>query len=73
MSETEKIISENFPLIDQEVQDYVLSVLKDHDDFHDGEEVYESIGEMLLSVTNGTKTEQQVKDICFELLFSVKG
>lgn len=73
MSQTEKILRENFPLIDDEVQNYVLSVLKDHEEFVNGEDVYESIGEMLLSVTDGNKTEQQVRDVCFDLLYSVKG
>ncbi|XP_074599540.1 ATP-binding cassette sub-family F member 3 isoform X2 [Brevipalpus obovatus] len=70
---TETIIKDNFPLIDQEVHDYVVNVLQDgQEEFQDADEVYEILGEMLMDVSDRAKNEKEIKIICSKLLQSVK-
>ena len=49
--------------------DYVSSVLENgKSDFESHHDVYESVGEILLNVSNGEKTEQDVLQICQQIL-----
>lgn len=63
-----EIINRNFPCIESTIFDYVSSVLKNgKEDFDSLEEVYESVGEILLDISDGQKSEEDVKRICEEL------
>lgn len=72
MSKTEDIINLNFPLIDQDVYSYIFNVLKEgKNEFQDREDIFECLGEVFLDVTNGVKKEDEIKDICDQLLQSL--
>lgn len=58
------IIQKNFPSIDSDIFTYLQSVLDNgKDDFESMEEVFESVGEILLDVSEG-KDEQDIRNIC---------
>lgn len=62
------IINSNFPSIESTIFDYVSSVLKNgKEDFDSLDEVYESVGEILLDISDGQKSEEDIKLICEEL------
>ena len=62
------IINSNFPSIESTIFDYVSSVLKNgKEDFDSLDEVYESVGEILLDISDGKKSEDDIKDICEQL------
>lgn len=62
------IINSNFPSIESTIFDYVSSVLKNgKEDFDSLDEVYESVGEILLDISDGRKSEEDIKIICEEL------
>ncbi|XP_015792989.1 ATP-binding cassette sub-family F member 3 [Tetranychus urticae] len=72
MSKTEDIINLNFPLIDEDVSSYIFNVLKEgKNEFHDREDIFECLGEVFMDVTNGVKKEDEIKDICDQLLQSL--
>ncbi|XP_019881799.1 ATP-binding cassette sub-family F member 3 [Aethina tumida] len=65
-------IKNAFPHIDDDLKQYVEGVLQNGaDDFEDSEEVYEAIGEVLQEVSND-KTEDDIRNICNELLHILK-
>lgn len=73
MSKTNEIINTNFPLIDQNVYNYIVGVLKEgKSEFQDREDIFECLGEVFLDVTNGTRNEDEIKDVCHQLLESLK-
>lgn len=62
------IINSNFPSIESTIFDYVSSVLNNgKEDFESLDEVYESVGEILLDISDGKKSEDDIKTICEEL------
>ncbi|XP_012266107.1 ATP-binding cassette sub-family F member 3 isoform X1 [Athalia rosae] len=65
-------IRKEFPTIDDDLYQYVEGILdSSRDDFEDGEEVYEAIGEVLHEVAD--KPEKEVRKICKRLLAILKG
>ncbi|XP_011300304.1 ATP-binding cassette sub-family F member 3 isoform X1 [Fopius arisanus] len=65
-------IRSQFPSIDDELYHYVEGILdSSKDDFEDGEEVYEAIGQVLHEVAD--KPEKEVRQICETLLAMLKG
>ena len=65
-------IRSQFPTIDDDLYQYVEGILdSSKDDFEDGDEVYEAIGEVLHEVAE--KPENEVRQICMKLLEMLKG
>lgn len=65
-------IRSQFPTIDDDLYQYVEGILdSSKDDFEDGDEVYEAIGEVLHEVAE--KPENEVRRICEKLLEMLKG
>ncbi|OAD60068.1 ATP-binding cassette sub-family F member 3 [Eufriesea mexicana] len=65
-------IRSQFPTIDDDLYQYVEGILdSSKDDFEDGDEVYEAIGEVLHEVAE--KPENEVRQICVKLLEMLKG
>ncbi|XP_012282805.1 ATP-binding cassette sub-family F member 3 [Orussus abietinus] len=65
-------IRSQFPSIDDDLYQYVEGILdSSKDDFEDGDEVYEAIGEVLHEVAD--KPEIEVRRICRKLLEILKG
>ncbi|EFN80092.1 ATP-binding cassette sub-family F member 3 isoform X1 [Harpegnathos saltator] len=65
-------IRSQFPTIDDDLYQYVEGILdSSKDDFEDGDEVYEAIGEVLHEVAD--KPEIEVRQICVKLLELLKG
>ncbi|XP_034949358.1 ATP-binding cassette sub-family F member 3-like [Chelonus insularis] len=72
MAECSEYIRSQFPTIDDDLYHYVEGILdSSKDDFEDGEEVYEAIGQVLHEVSE--KSENEVRDICSKLLTILKG
>jgi len=62
-----KFLSDCFPTIDQEISDYVNSVLEDGvDEFETPEDLYEAIG-VMLQQSDESKSEEDMKEICERL------
>jgi len=73
MSELEEIIHVNFPAIDNNIYNYIYSILEDgRDDFQVKEDIFECLGEVFINITEGSKKEEEIKDICQQLLLSLK-
>lgn len=67
MTNFSEFIKAEFPSMDDELKHYVEGVLKNGaDDFRDVDDVYEAIGEVLQE--SAEKTEDEIKNICNELL-----
>lgn len=65
-------IRSKFPTIDDDLYIYVEGVLDtSKDDFEDGDEVYEAIGEVLHEVAE--KPENEVRQICAKILEMLRG
>lgn len=65
-------IRSQFPTIDDDLYQYVEGILdSSKDDFEDGDEIYEAIGEVLHEVAD--KSENEVREICMKLLEMLKG
>ncbi|KAF3429186.1 hypothetical protein E2986_08514 [Frieseomelitta varia] len=65
-------IRSQFPTIDDDLYQYVEGILdSSKDDFEDGDEVYEAIGQVLHEVAE--KPENEVRQICVKLLEMLKG
>ncbi|KAL6261243.1 hypothetical protein P5V15_008766 [Pogonomyrmex californicus] len=65
-------IRSQFPTIDEDLYQYVQGILdSSKDDFEDGDEVYEAIGQVLHEVAD--KSENEVRQICVRLLEILKG
>ncbi|KAJ8974035.1 hypothetical protein NQ317_001823 [Molorchus minor] len=72
MATCSEYIKTVFPSIDDDLKQYVEGVLKNGaDEFEDSEEVYEAVGEVLQEVSSD-KTEEDIRDICNELLNILK-
>ncbi|KAK0087155.1 hypothetical protein PV325_001668 [Microctonus aethiopoides] len=72
MAECSEYIRREFPTIDDELYRYVEGILgSSKDDFEDGEEIYEAIGQVLHEVAE--KSENEVRQICDKLLAMLKG
>ncbi|KAK0174629.1 hypothetical protein PV327_010385 [Microctonus hyperodae] len=72
MAECSEYIRREFPTIDDELYHYVEGILgSSKDDFEDGEEIYEAIGQVLHEVAE--KSENEVRQICDKLLGMLKG
>ncbi|KAH0953462.1 hypothetical protein HN011_008579 [Eciton burchellii] len=65
-------IRSQFPALDDDLYQYVEGILdSSKDDFEDGDEVYEAIGQVLHEVAD--KSENEVRQICVKLLEMLKG
>ncbi len=59
------ILAATFPGIDTSIAQYVESVLENEkDDFDSKDDIFEAIGEILLDVSDGSRTESDILDIC---------
>ncbi|KAK9873180.1 hypothetical protein WA026_021413 [Henosepilachna vigintioctopunctata] len=68
MTTCSEYIKSAFPLIDDDLQQYVEDVLENGaEDFENSEEVYEAIGEVLQEISKD-KTENDIRNICEDLL-----
>uniref|UniRef100_A0A6M2DKN6 ATP-binding cassette sub-family F member 3 n=1 Tax=Xenopsylla cheopis TaxID=163159 RepID=A0A6M2DKN6_XENCH len=64
-------IKREFPLIDDDLKQYVEGVLENGaEDFEDSDEIYEAIGEVLHEISE--KTEDDIRNICEKLLLMMK-
>lgn len=69
-----EILEKNFPQIETCVFDYVSSVLNNgKDDFTDSDDVFESVGEILLDVSDGKLDEDGIKTICQKIFTIIQG
>ncbi|VVC28242.1 ABC transporter-like,P-loop containing nucleoside triphosphate hydrolase,AAA+ ATPase domain,ABC- [Cinara cedri] len=67
MDHCKNFIKSEFPLIDIEMFQYIQGVLENGiEDFHDSEDIYEAIGEVLQEIAN--KSESDIRGICSKLL-----
>ncbi|XP_050434741.1 ATP-binding cassette sub-family F member 3 [Adelges cooleyi] len=67
MDHCKDFIKAEFPCIDIEMFQYIEGVLENGiDDFHDTEDIYEAIGEVLQEIAN--KSESDIRGICSKLL-----
>lgn len=72
MSTCGEYIKTTFPLIDDDLKQYVEDVLENGvDDFESSDEVFEAVGEVLQEVSKD-KTESDIRDICENLLNMLK-
>ncbi|KAF7992894.1 hypothetical protein HCN44_005238 [Aphidius gifuensis] len=72
MASCKGYIKSQFPTIDDDLYGYVEGILdSSKDDFEDGDEVYEAIGQVLHEVAD--KSENEVRKICKKLLRMLKG
>ncbi|KAI7815050.1 ABC subfamily F member 3 [Rhyzopertha dominica] len=72
MTKCSEFIKNEFPLIDDDLKQYVEDVLLNGaDDFEDSEEIYEAVGEVLQEVASD-KSEEDIKNICDQLLQMLK-
>ena len=65
-----ELIEEHFPKIEKTIFDYVASVLENGKaDFRSVDDVFESVGEILLDVSGETKnSEEEVMQFCKKIL-----
>lgn len=67
MDHCKAFIKTEFPSIDIEMFQYIEGVLQNGiEDFHDSEDIFEAIGEVLQEIAN--KTESDIRGICSKLL-----
>lgn len=67
MDHCKDFIKTEFPSIDIEMFQYIEGVLQNGiEDFHDSEDIFEAIGEVLQEIAN--KTESDIRGICSKLL-----
>jgi len=72
MSASTKLILKSFPNINNDISEYVESVLETSvDEFENVDDVYEAIGEVLQEV-EVDKSEEDIRDICKKLLDILK-
>ena len=68
------IIRKNFPSIDSDIISYLDSVFDNaKDDFESTEEVFESVGEILMDVCQGEMNEDEVRKICQQIFDQIVG
>ena len=69
-----EIIRKNFPSIDSDIISYLDSVFDNaKDDFESTEEIFESVGEILMDVCQGEKNEDEVRKICQQIFDQIVG
>lgn len=70
-----ELIQEHFPKIEKTIFDYVSSVLENgKEDFNCVDDVYESVGEILLDVSGEAQnSEQEIFDFCTKVLKACGG
>ncbi|KAI4460567.1 atp-binding transport protein-related [Holotrichia oblita] len=72
MTRCSDFIKTEFPLIDDDLKQYVEDVLENGaEDFEDSEEIYEAVGEVLHEIS-GDKSEDEIRCICDKLLNMLK-
>ncbi|KAF8781754.1 ATP-binding cassette sub-family F member 3 like protein [Argiope bruennichi] len=70
---TNSILVKAFPSIDTELFDYIEGILDDNkSEFESSDHVYEAIGDMLHEVAGDSKDEEDIKDLCSQLLKALK-
>ena len=72
MAKCASLIKNAFPKINDDIYNYVESVLETSgDDFESTDDLYEAIGEVLHEMEED-KTEEDIKDICTQILTLLK-
>ena len=72
MEDCLRLIKEDFPAIDADIEEYVSSVLESTcEDLDSVDDVYNGIGELLHGV-DPAKTEEEVRELCAKLCFVLK-
>ena len=72
MEDCLRLIKEDFPAIDADIEEYVSSVLESAcEDLDAVDDVYNGIGELLHGV-DPAKTEEEVRELCAKLCFVLK-
>lgn len=72
MAQCCQLIKESFPSINDDIQQYVESVLDNAlDDLENDEDVYEAVGEVLHELESD-KTVAEIKQVCNRILFILK-
>ena len=72
MEDCLRLIKEDFPAIDADIQEYVTVVLESTcEDLEVVDDVYDGIGELLHGV-DPAKTEKEVRELCARLCFILK-
>ncbi|KRT84285.1 ABC transporter ATP-binding protein, partial [Oryctes borbonicus] len=72
MTRCSDFIKTEFPLIDDDLKQYVEDVLENGaEDFEDSEEIYDAVGEVLHEISSD-KTEEEIRCICDKLLNMLK-
>lgn len=73
LTATNSILVSAFPSIDSELFEYIEGVLDgSKNEFESSDHVYEAIGEMLHEVAGDSKDEDEIKNICSQLLSALK-
>ncbi|CAH3134847.1 unnamed protein product [Pocillopora meandrina] len=68
-----RILTDKFPAIDDELFKYVTDILESGvDDFESGEDIYDAVGSILAEVA-GDEGEDEIIDLCNQLLSTLKG
>lgn len=74
MEAVEDVLIAAFPNIDEDLFDYLEGVLDGgKDDFATSDDVYDAVGEMLHQISEDSKDENEIRDICSRLLDVMKG
>lgn len=74
MDGTTEILTSVFPHMDQELYAYIEGVLDgSKDEFSSIEEVYDAVGEVLHEVAGENKNKEEIREICSQLLYALKG
>ena len=72
MEDCLKLIKEDFPAIDADIEDYVSAVLDSTcEDLEAVDDVFDGIGEVLHGV-DPAKTEKEIRELCARLCFILK-
>ncbi|XP_064461320.1 ATP-binding cassette sub-family F member 3-like [Ornithodoros turicata] len=74
MEAVEDVLIGAFPNIDEELFDYLEGVLDGgKDDFVTPDDIYDAVGDMLHEISEDSKDEGEIRDICSRLLEVMKG
>eukprot|EP00058_Branchiostoma_floridae_P025411 XP_002610901.1 hypothetical protein BRAFLDRAFT_126285 [Branchiostoma floridae] len=69
MAACSDILTKYFPSIDSELTDYIVGVLDSSaEDIHSTEDVYDAVGDMLLELSEEGTGEDNIRDICLEMI-----
>lgn len=73
MADCGQLLKAEFPLINDDLFEYVEGVIANGiDDFERGEDLYEAVGEVLHEVAEG-RSEDDIREICCKLLSLMRG